>query len=120
MVPVAPPVQHTDELLASSAPLEVHVYAAESAVASGGAGASFEVIEDDGTTHARAPRAALRRTTFRWVPEESMIAWLVAGGSHTPPTAYTHVRFVLFRPGARHVVPGVHEIGSGGNVTVVP
>ena len=66
ILPLAPVVQHTDQLPGGS--LQLHIYP--------GKDATFILVEDDGKTTAYQ-RGALRRTTFRWDDASRTVSWAV-------------------------------------------
>jgi alpha-glucosidase len=68
ILPLAPVLQHTDQL--PGGPLELQVYP--------GKNASFTLVEDDGLTTAYL-KGKIRRTTFTWDDANRRLSWKIEG-----------------------------------------
>ena len=89
--------------------LELQVY--------GGADASFEMVEDDGTTYAyqRSARAGTRTTTWTWTDATKTLRWAAEGAAKP---LYTHVAPVLFEAAAKKAQrAALQALSASGKVT---
>jgi alpha-glucosidase len=68
ILPLAPPLQHSDQL--PGGPLELQVYP--------GRNASFTLVEDDGLTTAYL-KGQVRRTAFSWDDVQRRLTWKIEG-----------------------------------------
>ena len=108
IVPLAPLIQHTDQL--PGGPLEVHVYAGTS----GGSDATFTLVEDDGETNDYIS-GQQRQTSFNWEERLRRLSWDVTG-NFADNNTFTHLRVTFFGDGSR-LESGVQPIGTAGNVS---
>jgi alpha-glucosidase len=91
ILPLAPVLQHTDQL--PGGPLELQVYP--------GKNASFTMVEDDGlTTNYR--KGQLRRTTFTWDDAKRRLSWDIEG-PYAGKDIFKTMKVKVFDPKAKVV-----------------
>ncbi len=104
ILPLAPVIQHTDDL--PGGPLEVQVYP--------GADASFTLTEDDGKTTAYMT-GQVRRVAFTWNDSAKMLSWKL-DGPYRGKDIFTEMRVTLFDP--QGIVTRNAPLADSGKMTI--
>jgi alpha-glucosidase len=104
ILPLAPPIQHTDQLPGGDLQLQVYT----------GADGEFTLYEDDGHTLAYL-KGDLRQTRFAWNDATRKLSWTIHGPYHGDDL-FKAVKITVFDPGAIHLAHAALE--SDGSVTI--
>lgn len=110
IVPLAPPLQFTDQLPGGA--LTVQVYA--------GADASFDLAEDDGESrlYESGDVASVRHTLFQWSDAKRTLSWSAAPGSFTDQHSFLLARAVVFFADGKAATSDVVNLKDAGSITV--